>query len=326
MCNLSVKHTDGPFVSLSHLRFPMVVAIVSMMVGGCTPLWPTLKPDGQLSKCEIPTPTDKSINYDCIRSAIVEMQEMLQRTGNYDRSLGYTAVAGGTYAAYLASLKNPNKSLLKHTAIGLGALIGFNQVVGADRQQDVLVAGINALRCIEKAAYAVDFAAANVSSTPVSLADLVQTSSVAAQARFNAFGSNVWSKAMPAVQPLVSAYSATVFQSQAKLVTATNSAKDHAAVDVYEAVSSIRDNVRTQLVTNKPNLKQIFDDQQKQVSGLVGGIVSADNVKKQNQQQLESLVGTQLDSVIVANDVSNPAKPAQDAFATCVTPTVPPSQ
>jgi hypothetical protein len=292
---------------------------VSILVSGCTPIWPHLKADKDVENCKEAPGQPDQINYGCIRDSIAELQEMQQRTGDYDRGLGYTAVAGGTYAAYLSSLTHPNKSLLKHTAIGLGALIGFNQVVGADKQQDILAAGITALRCVEKAAYAIDFAQKNASN-PLDVQTLVDRSKVAASIRYRAISDATWRSVESSIAPMISAQTTMLFHSNLKLNNAVNTAKQSAGIDVYEATSSIRDNIRTQIVTNKPNLQQIFSDQQKQTSGLLSSIISADNDKKQNKSQLESLVGFKVDD---PSGGTNPAKPAQDAFSSCVTPTVP---
>lgn len=310
--DLRIAHASpGGFAPEPFLRriLHLLLILASAGLVGCAPFYPTLKREAADSSCPVPTNV-AAVDYKCISDSIDEMEGLLETAGTYERTLGYTAVGGGTYAAYEASKKTVNNALLKHAAIGLGAMIGLNQVVAPEKQQDVLVAGIQALRCVEKAAHALEYAGVNARNRNAGLADSIAEHSRIANARYGAAGAPL--------SGTISVLVTNMLHSEAAVAKAAADAHAQAGVAVRDSVMSIRDNVRTQLVTNKPDLKQLFENQQTQVTALIGGIVKADAAHKEDKARVQLMTG------ITAEDVvSDPAKPAEDAFSACVAPTIP---
>jgi hypothetical protein len=330
--------------------------VLAGLLCGCAPVWTNLKMDKDVG-CDRPV-RDADIPYDCIEGARDELIGLQISAGKYNRGLAYTAVAGGTYAGYQSARSKPNTALLKHAAIGVAALMGFDSIVNADQQITTLDAGIAALDCVRKAADAVESDTVEASgsttapagATPQQAArqvvqnqqqtDLVQQNATARQlasdgkqfAQIEPVDVNDMQAKVaaalggappapvvapapaprggrpaiavpPAPAPVLASGLQMLVVAKANHLNAAGldwnkaavAARSNAPLRVYNAVLTIRQEVRRQLMLNTVDFKSLYKAQKDAVGQLIGELAATAQTQTKVADSLETVMGADLD-------------------------------
>jgi hypothetical protein len=293
----------GSFLRLS------ILALASTL-SGCA-VWPSLKDEAKLEPtCKRPSSgSDLQAAYQCIEGARKELVDVETQAGYFNRAVAYTAVAGGTYAGYEATRTHPNHSLLKHAAIGIAALAGFSQVVDADQQVSAADAGIDALDCIRTAAEAVEREdVPTFHNNAVAFRAHYAPAMMVTPAGFTAAEA-------AGIQRLAQVRVVDLGERSNAFERAVATAKSTVAFDTYNAVLTIREEVRRQIATKKVDPTAVYKAQQAAVNKMVGDVAD----KSKEQQQAVVRVEMTLPDQNPQN-TPTPGKAAQDAFHACVAP------
>lgn len=279
-------------------------------------------------------PRGGKIPYDCIEAARDELISLQIAAGRYNKALAYTAVAGGTYAGYQASRSKPNVALLKHAAIGVAALVGLNSVVGADQQITTLDAGIAALDCVRQAADAIDtdtiaadapadveasrgapaekgkhvvvsqglarIATSASTSTPVRQIRPVDADDMKVRVA-TLVGTTAAAARVPAGERLGGGLAALV-EAKASHLNAVNAEWNKAAVAsqskapllVYNAVITIRQEIRRQLMLDHVDVQALYKTQQQAVGTLIGELATTAAAQTKLASSVETVMGGDL--------------------------------
>jgi len=270
-----------------------------------------LKDEAQLTPACARPSSGTDIPYDCIDGARAELVNIETNAGFFNRAVAYTAVGGGTYAGYQASITHPNHSLLKHAAIGIAALAGFSQVVGADQQISAVDTGIDALDCVRKAAEAIQNE--NI--------DTFRSNAIAFRSRFaNPIAPTGFTASeLSGINRLAQVRVLDLDQRNFAFSTAVANAKQTVGFDVYNAVLTIREEVRRQIATKNVDAKAVYKAQQDAVNTLVGDVANKSKDQQQAALRLQ-MVSPGAQDQPGDPPATTPGKGAQDAFHACVAP------
>jgi hypothetical protein len=288
----------------------LCLSVLATTLSACA-TWPSLKDEASLTPACTRPVNGRVIPYNCIEGARKELVDLETQAGYFNRGVAYAAVAGGTYAGYQASRTHPNNSLLKHAAIGLAALVGFSQVVGADQQIGAVDAGIDALDCVRKAADAIKH-----EDVPT-----LQNNAIKFRRRFALpiAPTGFTASEVSGIHRLADMRRLDLDQRVDAYSISVANAQETVGFDVYNAVLTIREEVRRQITTKNVDAKAIYKAQQDAVNSLIGDMAN----KSKDQQQAALRLQVVTSSALGELDdppATTPGKAAQDAFHACVAP------
>lgn len=312
-----------------------LIGLLSEGLLGCAPLWPHMIHSTDLrtkSGDDCATTMTTPAQFQCISASIGELEYIKYKIQTYNRGSAYFATAAGTYAGFKATRAHPNTALLKNVALGAAALVGFDQVIGSDKQMTVVDAGRGALTCLQEAALALKNAGvgeprANAVmgrlyvAAALTTPDRIKQASVQATLlptlvdtlKKSAIGdSNATTQFLMTMTGVI--YNGLAADDAYK--SATQLSDPQIAQLMQSALFDIRWETASQLGSAHPNLSKLFSDQQSAVTSLAKNLADAE--KKQDDAA----------NAIRAFEAREPQPPeqtpAQKAMQDCVTKISPP--